>query len=256
MNNAKSEGMSQPIQFALAALAIVALAVAGWFLLVKPKHADAARYTVQIADVRKEISDRRAASTARQARVAVKTADLFKLAKVMPADEDMAAILLELNQVATDAGIVFESITPQAPVGAEGFRALPISLIFRGNFYTLSDFLFRLRQLVQVRDGELTATGQLFTVDTLSFAEDTELKFPFIRADLTVDAFVFGGLPVPTGTPGEPGTSTEPTTTEPTTTEPPTTDTTTTGTTDTPTTPTPTPDPSGANAVPTPDPSS
>jgi cell division septation protein DedD len=251
MSDTKAQGMSQPIQFALAGLAIVALAVAGWFLLVRPKRADAAAYTVRIADVRKEISDRRAASTARQARVAVKTADLFKLAKVMPADEDMAAIILQLNQVATDAGIVFESITPQPALGAEGFRALPISLVFRGNFYTLSDFLFRLRQLVQVREGELTATGQLFSVDTLSFAEDADRKFPFIRADLTVQAFVFGGLPVPPGTAGEPGTSTEPTTTEPTTTE-----TTTTGTTDTPTTPTPTPDPSGANALPTPDSSS
>jgi Tfp pilus assembly protein PilO len=250
MSDAKAQGMSQPIQFALAGLAIVALAVAGWFLLVRPKRADAASYTVRVADVRKEISDRRAASTSRQARVAVKTADLFKLAKVMPADEDMAAILLQLNEVATDAGIVFESITPQAAVGAEGFRALPITLVFRGNFYTLSDFVFRLRQLVQVRDGELTATGQLFSIDTLSFTEDTDRRFPSIRAELTVQAFVFGGLPAPAGTAGEPGTSTETTTT-------PATDTTTTGTTDTtPTTPTPTPDPSGADAVPTPDPSS
>ena len=247
-----SPGMPQPIQFALAGLAIVALAVGGWFMLVRPKRADAASYSVRIADVRKEISDLRAASTARQARVAVKTADLFKLAKVMPADEDMAAIILQLNQVATDSGIVFESITPQAAVGADGFRALPISLVFRGNFYTLSDFLFRLRQLVQVREGELSATGQLFSVDTLSFAEDVERKFPFIRAELTVQAFVFGGLPAPTNMVPESGTGTS---TEPTTTS--TTDTTTTGTTDTSTTPTPTtPDPSGANAVPTPDPSS
>jgi Tfp pilus assembly protein PilO len=239
-------GMSQPIQFALAGLAVVALAAAGWFMLVSPKRASAAEYTVQIDDVRKEIDDRRAASTSRQARVAVKTADLFKLAKVMPAEEDMAAIILQLNQVATDAGIVFESITPQAAAGAEGFRALPITLGFSGNFYTLSDFLFRLRQLVQVRDGELTATGQLFSVDTLSFVEDVDLKFPFIRAELTVDAFVFGGLPAPLGTAAEPETSTEPTTT---------TSTTETTTTDTTTTPAPTEEPSGADATPTPDPS-
>jgi len=248
MNESKAQRIAPPLQFALAGLAIVVLAVAGWFLLVRPKRADAARYELQIADVRKEISDRRAVSTARQARVAVKTADLFRLAKAMPAEEDMAAIILELNRIATDSGIKFESITPQGASGADGFRALPISLVFSGNFYTLSDFLFRLRQLVQVRDGELTATGQLFSVDTLSFAEDAERKFPFIHADLTVDAFVFGGLPVPAGTPGDSGTSTEPATTDTTTTS-------TTTTTD-PTTTAPTPDPSDANAVPTPDPSS
>jgi len=255
VTDAKAKRISQPIQFALAGLAIVALAGAGWFLLVRPKRADAARYSVQVAGVRKEISDRRAASTARQARVAVKTADLFKLAKVMPAEEDMAAIILELNEVATDAGILFESITPAAPVDAEGFRALPIQLVFSGDFYALSDFLFRLRQLVQVRDGQLTATGRLFSVDTLRFAEDTERKFPFIRADVTVDAFVFGTSPAAAGTTGAPATPAPGTSTEPSPTSP--TETTTTGTTTTPTpTPAPTPDPSGANAVPTTGPSS
>ena len=249
MNTAKAKGLSQPIQFALAGLAVVVLGVAGWFLLVRPKHADAARYQVQIADVRKEIADRRAASTARQVRAAVKTADLFKLAKAMPAQEDMAAIILELNEVATDSGIVFESITPQPQVGSTGFRALPISLVFRGNFYTLSDFLFRLRQLVQVRHGVLTANGRLFSVDSLSFLEDQDRKFPFIRAELTVDAFVFGGLPTPTGVGGETGTSTDASTT--TTTEASTTSTDTTNTTTT-----PTPSDNGANAAPTPDPSS
>jgi Tfp pilus assembly protein PilO len=193
MNKPGKNGMSHPMQFTLAGLAIVAMAAGGWFLLIRPKRAEAAQTAAQIASVRKEIDDRRAASTARQARVAVKTADLFKLAKVMPAEEDMAAILLQLNQVASDSGIVFESITPSVPVGADGFRAIPISLVFQGNFYTLSDFLFRLRQLVQVRDGELTATGQLFSVDTLNFTEDEDLKFPFIRAELSVDVPAWSG---------------------------------------------------------------
>jgi Tfp pilus assembly protein PilO len=249
-----ANGMSQSTQFALAGLAIVALAAAGWFLLVRPKQAEAAQTAVQIASVRKEIADRRAASTARQARVAVKTADLFKLAKVMPAEEDMAAMLLELNQVATDAGIVFESITPQAPVGADGYRAIPITLVFRGNFYTLSDFLFRLRQLVQVRDGELSATGQLFSVDTLNFSEDEEKHFPFIRAELVVDSFVYGALAAPSAVPGEPGSSTEPATTD--TTQTDTTQTDTTQTQTTPSSPDPTPGSSGADASPTPAPSS
>jgi Tfp pilus assembly protein PilO len=244
MSDSKAPGIAQPIQFALAGLAIAAIAAAGWFLLISPKRADAVRYQAQIADVKKEIADRRAASTSRQVRAAVKTADLFRLAKAMPAEEDMAAIILELNRVATDAGILFESITPQPQVAGDGYRVLPISLVFSGNFYTLSDFLFRLRQLVQVRDGDLTATGQLFTVDTLAFLEDSDRKFPFIRASLTIDAFVFGAPPL---TAGAPGVAPETTTTS-------TTETTTTPTT---TAPTPsTPEPSGADALPPSDPAS
>jgi Tfp pilus assembly protein PilO len=242
---AEKQRMPRPAQFALAGLAVAVLAAAGWFLLVSPKKADAVRYEEQIAAVRREIADRRAASEVRQVRAAVKTADLFRLAKAMPDDTSMATIILELNRVAEDAGIEFESITPAGRTDAQGYQVLPIALVFQGNFYTLSDFLFRLRQLVQVRDGELSTTGRLFTVDTLSFSEDGELRFPFIRAELTIDAFVFGNRAV-APIPGVTDTSTE---TEQTNTD----ETTTTATTAQPEV---APAPSGASAAPSSDPSS
>jgi hypothetical protein len=238
---ASTQRIPVPVQFALAGLVVLLLAVLGWFMLVSPKRSDATTYDTQIASVQKEIADRRAASTARQARAAVKTADLFKLAKAMPDDQNMAAIMLELNRVAFDAGIVFESITPQVPADAGGYQVLPIALVFRGNFYTLSDFLFRLRQLVQVRDGLLSTTGRLFSVEALSFGEDVDRHFPFISATLTVDAFVFGSLPVPLGT--ETDTSTETSTTS-------TDETTSTATTAQPEV---APSPSGASALPSSD---
>ena len=109
----------------------------------------------------------------------------------MPATPDMAGILLELSRIAEETGIQFESITPGEAVVEGTFQKVPISLAFDGNFYELSDFLFRLRTLVSVRSGELRASGRLFAVETISF-EESPSGFPEIAAGLTVAAYVYG----------------------------------------------------------------
>ena len=74
------------------------------------------------------------------------------------------------------------------------YTALPINLSFEGNYYDLTDFLFRLRNLVSVRDGELAADGRLYSLDTLSMAEGPG-GFPEIAASLTVTAFYYSTTP-------------------------------------------------------------
>jgi hypothetical protein len=141
----------------------------------------------------------------------------------MPDREDMPGIILTISQVARGAGIKFDTIEPDefgpAPVGS--YRIGKIHLVFNGDFYGLSDFLYRLRSLVTVHDGRLDADGRLFTVDTVTFslAED---DFPNISADVVVDAYVFGtgpAVPAPGVAPAT-GTDTTSTTTSSTTTTP------------------------------------
>ena len=71
-----------------------------------------------------------------------------------------------------------------------------MSLIFDGNYFELSDFLYRLRSLVRVRTGRLASSGRLFIVDAISFSE-SEKAFPRIQAALVVNAYVYGDAPVP-----------------------------------------------------------
>ena len=114
--------------------------------------------------------------------------------------------------MSTRSGIRFDSISPLpiAPIGS--YTVLPISVTFQGNFYDLSDFLYRLRSLVTVHAGRLDATGRLFSVDTLTFNEST-LKFPQIQATLVIDAFVYGtGVPATIPIPTTPTTTTTTTT--------------------------------------------
>ncbi|MDQ3993888.1 MAG: hypothetical protein M3265_03740, partial [Actinomycetota bacterium] len=71
---------------------------------------------------------------------------------------------------------------------------------FEGNYYDLTDFLYRMRNLVTVRDGVLEASGRLYTLDALDLHE-AEDGFPQIQAVLTVSAYSFGTMPSPTATP-------------------------------------------------------
>ena len=125
----------------------------------------------------------------------IKVADLFRLTKAMPDSTDMSSVILELNAVATASGVDFISIAPQAPVGrAGGFLAVPIKLTFEGSYYDLTDFLFRLRNLVIVRDGELESAGRLFTLDALDLHEGS-LGFPQVQASITVSAYAYAPAP-------------------------------------------------------------
>ena len=125
----------------------------------------------------------------------------------MPDTDDMPGIILDLNAVAEATGIKFVSIQPSAPTPKTGYSAIGITLTFEGNYFDLTDFLFRLRNLVTVRDGRLSSSGRLFTLDTLSMKEGEE-GFPNISAGLTLSAYVFGATdpaataltPPPTGT--------------------------------------------------------
>ena len=110
----------------------------------------------------------------------------------------MPGILLELSRLAEETGIEFESITPHESAADAGFQQVPIPLVFDGNFYELSDFLFRLGRSSACARGELHATGRLFSVESLAFAE-AQRGFPELTATLTVNAYVFG-----TGVPAKP----------------------------------------------------
>jgi Tfp pilus assembly protein PilO len=166
-------------------------------MLVAPQAAKAAKLDQQIKDVESQITLLTAQSHRAEQPQAIKVADLFRLAKAMPDREDMPGIILTVSQVARSSGISFDTIEPQditaAPVGS--FRVRKIHLTFNGDFYALSDFLYRLRNLVTVHDGRLDANGRLFTVQSVTFNLG-QAAFPRIAADLIVNAYIYGTGPV------------------------------------------------------------
>ena len=181
----------KPAGIALVVVALLVVGALGYFVLISPKRSAGADLGAQIQATETELTTRRLASRSAPKVEPIRAADVFRVTKAMPSKPDMPGVLLELNRIARDTGIRFESITPGDTADAGGYLRQPIDLIFEGNFYELSDFLYRVRTLVSVRDGRLEATGRLFTVRTLSFVEG-EQGFPQIKATLGMDSFVYG----------------------------------------------------------------
>jgi type IV pilus assembly protein PilO len=192
------KGLPKPAALAIVIGALLVVTAAGYFLLISPQRSKSAELGQEAESVRAQIQALRIANAQVQNVEPIRVADLFRVTKAMPDTDDMPGVLLELNHIARATGIRFESITPQEPADAGGYVRRPIDLVFDGNYYELSDFLFRLRSLVRVKGGQLEATGRLFTVNNLNFVE-SENAFPRIKATLNVTAFVYrtGAAPAP-----------------------------------------------------------
>jgi hypothetical protein len=175
----------------LVGVVLLVLAAGGYFLLVAPKKSEASRLDTEIATATADLLAARAAAEATDDTQPIAVADIFRLAKAMPSKPDMPGILLELARISEETGIRFTSITPQTSTTVGAYQVVPIAVVFEGSFYALSDLLFRLRTLVSVRHGELHATGRLFAVDSVGFAE-AESGFPNLTASLTLNAYVYG----------------------------------------------------------------
>lgn len=203
------KGLPKPAAIAIVIVALLVVSAAGYFLLVSPQRSKSAELEQESQSVEVQIQALRAASRQATKVEPIRVADLFRVSKAMPSTDDMPGVLLELNRIARETGISFESISPGDAADAGGYQRRVIDLVFDGNFYELSDFLFRLRSLVRVRGGELEATGRLFTVNTLNFVE-SERSFPQIKATLSVAAYVYGTGEQTPATPAAPATSPQP----------------------------------------------
>jgi hypothetical protein len=181
--------LDQRVVIAGAGAGVLLVALVGYLLVISPQRSKVHRLDARIEQTQHELD---IARMQRANKVeTVRVADLFRLTKAMPDSTRMPDLLLQLSRVARDAGIEFDAVTPQTPVSQSAYSSIPIQLVFQGNFYELSDFLYRLRNLVGVHDGRLDTSGRLFDVGNIEFIEGED-GFPKLKANLTVDAFVYG----------------------------------------------------------------
>ncbi len=184
---------------------VVVLVAIVWIALLGPEKSKAGKLNDQIASVQTQITQRKAALQRPGVNVHVRASDIYRLTRAMPDTTDMSGIIFVLNQLASGHKLQFESLQPGPQVAQLGYNVQPITVIIQGRFGDVSSFLGQLRQLVRVKRHELAATGRLFSVDSIDFAQpDNQKVFPNVKATLVVDAFTFaGGSLVPT-TPSTP----------------------------------------------------
>lgn len=212
---------NMPKHAPLAAIVVGGLLVVGlgWKLVVSPQSHKAASLDAQAAAVQQQIATNLSQVAAAKSAAAVTTpqirvADVYKLAKAIPSSPDVPDLLIELSQVTKDAGVQLQSLSPTAPT--PGQATVPITLNVDGDFYTITDLLYRLRNLVYVRDGALEASGRLFSVDNVSLSPQGSGRA--ISAVVQLHGYVYGAAPAATAsvpTPTDTSTDTTATTTTP-----------------------------------------
>jgi Tfp pilus assembly protein PilO len=184
------------------------LLVLGWFMLISPQRAtaDSMRLATSAAEAQivqaKEVQATPPPAAVQQPEI--KTADVYSLNDAMPTTIDMPDLLLELNQLARAAGVSMTNMSPGLPTVLTGYSVVPLSIGIVGDFYSVTDMLYRLRTLVAVRHGDLQTSGRLFSVDSVALAPSG------VGADLTasvsLNAYLYGGTPAvaaaPVVTPG------------------------------------------------------
>jgi Tfp pilus assembly protein PilO len=180
---------------AIAAIVVgdLLLLACGWFFLIGPQRSTAATIKTAANATEAQISQASAELSAGATPVTqpvqpeIKTAYLYKLSKAMPMTTDMPNLLLELNQIVQQSGVQLTSISPSAP-DATGKSA--ISLSVSGDFYSLTDLLYRLRSLVGVHHGALDVSGRLFSIQSVGLTPTGTGRE--LSASVSLDAYTFG----------------------------------------------------------------
>jgi hypothetical protein len=170
------------------------LLLLGWFMLVSPQRATAKSNAQATQATLVQIEQVQSAATKATAPVVqpkqpeIRTAYLYKLSKAMPMTTDMPNLLLELSQVVRSTGVQLASISP-APTDPTTGTTL-ITLTVSGDFYSLTDLLYRLRTLVAVRNGGLEVSGRLFSITSVGLTPSGTGRI--LNASVSLTAFTFG----------------------------------------------------------------
>jgi Tfp pilus assembly protein PilO len=220
--------MSASNRVIAAMVAVAALAVVFWMLLLSPKRAEISKLDRQVATQEESLSlHQQEVQRGREAEQAFprEYQQLVVLGKAAPAEDDTASLLVQLNRVAGDARIRLQTFqlaatgeqtapeeaaaaptegeAPASPtevaastlplgasIGPAGLAIMPYSLTFEGSFFHLADFIDGLDSLVETKNSKVEVTGRLITVNGFSLKADENKGFPFLKAEFGVTTFL------------------------------------------------------------------
>jgi hypothetical protein len=219
MNRLKAQSGSS--QLIVAMLVIAALAIAFWVLLLSPKREEASKLGAKIDSAESSLAQHQAeVAEGERARDEFPVAyqRLVVLGKAVPANDDVASLLVQLNRLARGAESSFRNITlssaggetseaasgPAAspteaeasllPLGAEigpaGLGVMAYEVELDGNFFEIADFLKSLDGLVKTKEGNVTVDGRLLTINSFTLEGDQELGFPALEGTLSLTSYL------------------------------------------------------------------
>lgn len=206
--------MSRKTRLLLSAVALVAIVAVAWFFLISPVRSDIADTETSINEQQARLDQARSKlATAQSTRAEGKRnqARLLELAKMVPLNVQVPSLLVQIQDLADQSGIAFTSVSPAAPTQAGEFEMIPLQLQFTGSFFDLSDFTYRVEQLV-------AGPGRLMAIKSIQLklgqtddGSGSKASSPLLTVDMTVLAFAMTAETVDNtaAAPATPGTGTD-----------------------------------------------
>ncbi|MHB0979762.1 MAG: type IV pilus inner membrane component PilO [Thermoleophilia bacterium] len=180
--------MSRRNVYILIGLLLVVVLVAYWFLLLSPLRAKIAEVDTQIETELSTLAQNQARlATLEQTRQDAKRNEgrLIELAKMVPQHTEIPSLLLQIQDLATESGIDFLTISPGAPKSAGMYEVVDLNVQFEGTFFDVNDFMYRAEQMA-------AGPGRILAVKTVSlspFGEDLAKASPRLTVAMTLYAF-------------------------------------------------------------------
>jgi Tfp pilus assembly protein PilO len=198
--------------YIIAGVIAVVLIVAWYFLLFSPTRQKLSDLDDQIA------ADKTALATAQQELARLqsyqKTApqaevDIVRLSKMLPEDEGIPSMIVELTKTATASGVTLSSITRGTTTAGTPFGIQTVTLAVSGRFFDVEDFLYRVESYVRFQNTTFSVTGRLFQVANVTLTggtattttTGTTTEVPPLTVSVTLNAYLWGGSAAAAATP-------------------------------------------------------
>jgi type IV pilus assembly protein PilO len=142
----------------IAIIVVAALAVVG--VLIVPQFSVLADQDAQLAKAQQDVTAAQATLAQRQSaknEAAQTQAELMSLQNQVPDSPELPTLIIELQDVATDAGMSWVKVEPKEPANRDGYSAVPIGVSLEGSWPDTVDYVRRLGRLD--RQVRITSVG-------------------------------------------------------------------------------------------------
>ncbi|MCE5190179.1 MAG: type 4a pilus biogenesis protein PilO [Actinomycetia bacterium] len=189
--------LSAQTQMIVAGVIIVVIAVAGLFLGILPVFDKTRQMDARISALDGQIMTENAVVASRQsakAQAAQTEVDLIKIANQVPESPELPSLIINLQDTANQAGLVFAQITPQTPaavLGADGqplgYSSIQIEVKVEGQW---ADIIQYVRTLSKYTRGIRVKSVALNGVDA------TETQERYVGAKLVLEVYTMSVINV------------------------------------------------------------
>lgn len=176
---------------AIAVIAVLTLAVV--FLGILPQFQEAATVDEQILTEQANLSAAQALLARRQsakAQSAANEVELMRIANQIPDSPQLPSVIIELQDIANASGVDLQSISPSDMAIATdengqplGFSSVPVSLIVRGQWAELIDYVSRIARLER---------GVRLVSSSYTYVEATDVDPAYVEATIELETYVMG----------------------------------------------------------------